>query len=64
MESENRYHRVVIYAKPWDEYYIKKAKANGYAIGNLLLKLLHAYIDGKIDPKTIQDEAVGVANAT
>ena len=50
------YKKIVVYARKHDISNVKKAKANGYAISRLLLKLLNAYINGKIDPIVLQSD--------
>lgn len=54
--ERSRYKRIVIYAKDNDLSNLKKAKANCYAVSSLLLKLLNAYIKGKIDPNILQSD--------
>ena len=50
----DNYKRIVVYAKKEDMPIIEKAVANGYSLSGLLLKLLGAYMNGKIDPKILQ----------
>ena len=51
-----KYKRVVIYAKGRDISNIRKAKASGYSIGKLLLKLLNTYMNKKINLEILRSK--------
>lgn len=54
----SNYRRIVVYAKKRDIPNVQKAKSNGYAISSLLLSLLDAYMNDRIDPKVLQNIGV------